>query len=229
MESGFLPKSVRDFLQFLANNKILSKSNPERMFHEVREDLVNIKFDAGRYVCLFLQMRPTRSTTPIPVDSFTTYFGRFENLYTPFLYPILNPEKDANYDRSAITPMYAYGKEYKVLEEVFIKGRYVLKKAGLSEDLLPKFLALTSSRIGRKDENGIEQRLEIEGQVKFTTVQVIKYLQLTTDVEEIIDMWNLGVLPEQYEAYKEYYSAVPAEWVQAVFEKNVKFHWEPKQ
>lgn len=230
MKSGALPEDVRKMLQFLADNKVLSKNKPNRFRYEIDNNFVNIVYDTNKYKCLFLQLRPTQSLTPIPPDSFTTHFGVFTQLYTPFLYPILNPNSDEKYDMFAIIPEYSYGAEFIVLDEIFTKARYLLSKGNLSETLLPQFLALTSSRIAKKHNNDYQSvgRLAIEGKVNFTTVQIIKYLQQTSNVEEIISMWELGVLPEQYKSYIEDYSDAPEEWVKVVFEGNIKKHWEPK-
>lgn len=230
MKSGYLPETVRNVLQLLADNKVLSKTKPNRMHYTIEGDVMNIIYSAGKYDCLFIQLRPTKSLTPIPVDSYTTQFGMFHTLYTPFLYPILNPLVDDTINVADFLPEYSYGAELIILEEVFTRGKYILKKANLSENLLPQFLALAASRVAkRKDDSSGLWRLDIEGEVKFTTVQIVKYLQQTSDVEEIISMWELGVLPEQYQSYKNDYADAPEEWVKAVFEANIKAHWEPKK
>lgn len=229
-----LPQNVRTVLQLLADNRVISKTKPNHMSYEMFGNLYNIQYMTPKYRFLFFQMSPNRDMREgiYGNDIYNVIFTAFSRMYTPFLYPILNPSKnEIIYDNDLTEPL-TYGQELVILEEIFTKAKYILNKAGLSERLLPQFLALSSSAIYSKhvfDDDGEsyfgEQRLPIEGQVKFTTVQIVKYLQETTDVDEIVDMWLLGVLPEQYKSFKEDYADVPMEWVKAVFEGGIKEHW----
>lgn len=234
MSNLILPQNVRTVLQLLADNRVLGKTKPDRMSYEKMGTLYNIQYMTPKYRFLFFQMSPNRDLREgvFGNDIYNVIFTAYSRMYTPFLYPILNPNKvEVLYENDLSLPL-SYGMEIVILEEIMTKAKYILNKAGLSEKLLPQFLALSSSTIYAKqvfDEEGEnyfgETRLSIEGQVKFTTVQVVKYLQETTDIDEIVDMWLLGVLPEQYKSFKEDYADVPMEWIKAVFEGGIKEHW----
>lgn len=234
MSNLILPQNVRTVLQLLADNRVLGKTKPNRMSYEKLGTLYNIQYMTPKYRFLFFQMSPSRQLHDGSYGNnvYNVIFPPYSRMYTPFLYPILNPNKDENLYELDLTAPLSYGQEILALEEIITKAKYILDKAGLSEKLLPQFLALSSSSIYEKkvfDEEGEnyfgETRLSIEGQVKFTTVQIVKYLQETNDVEDIVDMWLLGVLPEQYKSFKEDYADVPMEWIKAVFEGGIKEHW----
>ncbi len=243
MEQVKLTTETRATLQYLADNGILSKTNPQKFKRVISSDEIKIIYETPKYRCLFLtislaQVREaTQKIQRVPID--TVKFSVPNNLYTPFLYPIIGlaaekPKADTPTSKRKskilpvqkrfLVPTFSYGVERKILQEIMVRGAFLLNKVGLPSNYLSQFLALSSSTIYSQN-SGYDQLLTIQGKARFTTVQILQYLKQTNDVEDIIDMWHTGVLPSDYVTFKESFAQAPEEWVEAVYSENVKDYW----
>jgi len=235
METAKLSVDTKETLQFLADSGVLSKTNPSKFQRNRVGNTIDIFYKAGSYHCSFLTIALPNTVSDRSVLKNSTDAIQFTNaadLYTPFLFPILKfdvvknttPKKRRKTFASPAI-VFSYGVERKILAEIFSKGKLLLARAGISESLLPQFLALTSSRITEDSGHGYPRALTIQGKARFTTVQILKYLRHTDDVEEIIRMWHTGVLPDDYESFKDAFQDAPEEWIEAIFSENVKNYW----
>lgn len=225
------PPSVKQFLQFLADEKILSKARPN-MFRveKTNDELITVFFGTEKYRIVLLEIilppkrsaqeRINRNVPTVEQYKFTSP----SNLYTPFLYPILGLDKKAQ----SISPVFSYGLEIRKMKTILQRARYLLKKGEIPENRLPQFLALSSSDIFINEptfKDVYMTRLPIHGQARFTTIQVLKYLKQTDDVDEIISLWTRGVMPDEYTTYKESFALAPEEWLVDLFSENIKDYW----
>ena len=154
------------------------------------------------------------------------FSGYTTSAYTPFALPIIG---GANwYDsigKNSLT-RFSYNTHLTILDTLFSKALKVLEANNLPASLLPQFIMLTCCRIYYNDPNDFAELISIDGTVNFTTEQVITYLKHSTNAEHIVDLWELGVLPEQVEDYMLNYTEAPAEWVKVLFKDNHKQSYE---
>lgn len=188
---------------------------------------VEVNYYTERYMFNLFTFVPDRSIVSAG-GSFVAVFNSPAEVYSPLMYPVVCKGKQVYENDYSFHPSYSYNTQNVILEELFNKGLFLLGKADLSESFLSQLIALTCCKIFNIDENGWLEPIAVEGKVKFSTVQMLKYLLKTSDVSEIVDFWHMGVLPEQYEDFKENYQDAPKEWVEIIYGENVRKHWEGK-
>lgn len=221
MSETTIPYTVKPLIKWLKANGF---ANPNTVIIVDEFRNASLIYKTLNHRCQLLQTSSTtredKFSLPKRSTLFTTPLYTYTNLLGSFPHPT---ETDTNLQTMTANSDIKYLKE---LKDAVIN---ILETNNLPASLLPEFFALTASRIYEKHslttpapEDHYYKHKDIEMSLVLTIPQIVAYLKATTDVETILTMWELGLMPEHYDDYINIYQDVPKDWVKLLHKENIK-------
>jgi hypothetical protein len=227
--------AVYPYLKTLKNNNFLTGNT---IVEEDNYGKITVSYRTENFRCVFSETSLISSEEKFEYKKRDTRFQTPSKTYTNFLTPIMSPYSTI----PNVLPPFNLNKneDIHIVNKIFTKIEYLMNETKLPENLIPQFIALTSTRIYEiKPANHTGTftapeyyhyiPLHIEGKFKLTPKHMAEYLHYTDNIDIIIKMMMIGVLPEnieEYEKLSEY--NMPQEWVNTLYSHNIADHTQIK-
>lgn len=232
-----IPRSVKPLTKWLTKNNINLRIDVDSY------GKTYFTYETNNYRCVLAEVSIHKPEDKFGFNKRLTHFNNPYKLYTPFMENIIDPDNFYNQQQLFYNPTLNSKEDLNVFKQIVSEALKVLKNSNLPETLLPQFLALSASRIYTVNkisqsnlytytkplETYYYKHLDIEEQMRLTVEQVAEYLYKTTNVDIIIQMWELGLMPDQYETYITEYVDAPKEWLKLLYSDNIKDHTNIKE
>ena len=223
--------AISPYLKTLKNNNFLTNKTT---IEEDNYNKITVSYMTEKFRCVFSETNLISSEEKLELKKRDTRFQTPSKTYTDFLLPIMSPY----YTTSSVIPPFHSNKneDINIVNKIFTKAEYFMKKFNIPTHLTPEFISLTSSRIYtvkhinhsntfRPNEHYYYKPLHIEGKLRLTVKHISEYLHHTENIDTIINMMIQGVLPENIDEYEKLsQNNMPKEWVETLYSDNIKNH-----